>query len=47
MYSFLLIGTGVLFLGVRMLLICACWVWFLVVCVLCNPGSGMVCSLYF
>lgn len=32
---------------VKTLLICTCWVCFFVVCVLCNPGSGVVCSLYF
>ena len=45
---FLLMGTSVLFLGgVRMFSYMYLLGMFFVVCVLCNPGSGMVCSLYF
>lgn len=40
-------GTSVLFLGVRTRSYMSLLGVFFVVCVLCNPGSGMVCSLYF
>ena len=48
MYSFLLVGTSVLFLGGKDVFLCVFIGYvFFVVCVLCNPSSGMVCSLCF